>query len=64
LIDISRNLRRRQVNPEKYLEESKPQDEPPTGFHPKAYAELTAELQRLGRVINAELESIKRRYGI
>lgn len=54
----------RAVNPEKYVEESKPQGEPPAGIHPKAHAELKAHLQKLDKDINAEVEAIKRRYGM
>jgi hypothetical protein len=54
----------RVVNPEKYVEEPEPQGEPPAGIHPRAKAELEAELQRLDKEINAEVEAIKRRYGM
>jgi len=49
------------VHPEKYVR--KPAEAHP-GIHPRAQAELEAELQRLDKEINAEVEAIKRRHGM
>ena len=54
----------RAVNPTKYEEEPETQGEPPAGIHPKAHAELKAHLKKLEVSISAEVEAIKRRYGM
>ena len=54
----------RAVNPAKHVEEPETQGEPPAGIHPKAHAELKAYMRKLDEDIGAEVEAIKRRYGM